>query len=69
MKNIVLAAVALMSLGAAPAMAGEPFPNNAGTVTTQTALTAPQVAATGSAAGIRLLHRSALRATCPGAPT
>ncbi len=54
MKNIVLAAVAMMSLGLAPAMAGEgtgePFPNNAGAVMTQTTLTAPQVADTGSAA-------------------
>ncbi len=54
MKLTILAAVALMSLGLAPAMAGEgtgePFPNNAGVVTTQTALTGSQLADTGSAA-------------------
>jgi len=54
MKMTFLAAVAVMSLGLAPAMAGEgngePFPNNAGTVTSHAALTAPQLADTGSAA-------------------
>ncbi len=54
MKTVILAVVALISLGAAPAMAGEgnsePFPNNAGTLTTQFASTAPQSADTGSAA-------------------
>jgi len=54
MKMTFLAAVAVMSLGLVPAMAGEgngePFPNNAGNFTTHTALTAPQVADTGSAA-------------------
>ena len=54
MKLTIFAAAALISLGLAPAMAGEgtgePFPNHAGTVTTQTALTVSQVADTGSAA-------------------
>ncbi len=54
MKMAILAAVAAMSLGLLPAMAGEgnsePFPNSAGTITTHTALTAPQLADTGSAA-------------------
>ena len=54
MKITILAAAAVMSLGLAPAIAGEgtgePFPNNAGAVTTQTALTGSQTADTGSAA-------------------
>ncbi len=54
MKLTILAAAALISLGLAPAKAGEgigePFPNNAGAVTTQTALTGSQTADTGSAA-------------------
>jgi len=54
MRMTILAALALTSLGLVPAMAGEgtgdPFPYSAGIVTTQTALTAPQVADTGSAA-------------------
>jgi len=53
MKMTILAAVAAMSLGLAPAMAGEgngePFPNNAGSLTIHTVLAAPQVADTGSA--------------------
>ena len=54
MKMTVLAAVAVMSLGLAPAIAaegnGEPFPNNAGYLISQTVRIAPQLADTGSAA-------------------
>ncbi len=54
MRMTILAAVAVMSLGAVPAMAaegnGEPFPNNAGSIWTHTAPTAPRFADTGSAA-------------------
>ena len=61
MKMTILAAIAVLSFGLAPAMAGEgngePFFNNAGSITTRTGLTAPQVADTGSAAYPNLAGR------------
>jgi len=54
MKMTILAALAVMSLGLAPAMAaegnGDPFPNTASAAVGHTVLAAPLVADTGSAA-------------------
>lgn len=54
MKTFILAAIVASSLGLAPAMAGEgnsePFPLDAGSFTTHSALTAPRFADTGSEA-------------------
>lgn len=61
MKTLILAAIVASSLGLAPAMAGdsssEPFPNNAASFTTHSALTAPRIADTGSEAYPNLLGR------------
>ena len=54
MRNALLAALAALSFASLPAFAGdgtgEPFPNSAGAVTTQTFLSGSQIADTGSAA-------------------
>ncbi len=61
MKTFILAAIVASSLGFAPAMAAEgnsePFPNNAGSFMPHAALTAPQVAETGSEAYPSILGR------------
>ena len=61
MKMTIFAAIVVLSFGLAPAMAGEgngePFANNAGSITSRTGLTAPQIADTGSAAYPNLVGR------------